>query len=175
MVVVWAAAAAFLALPLVGLALTLGLLTTRLLEKLAARRKPARRDSFDPSGFTLVPGTDVPGAGEIEYFGFGFGGELALFGTDLEQSRPEVEARLRAAAGVLGSFSADVLDRLLIDGQPYAEAVAQAARRTGRRWDEAAFRKALDETLSRRDFELILLTSHGERSRRTRRAKIGHN
>jgi hypothetical protein len=75
---------------------------------------------------------------------------------------PEVAARLLAAAGTLGSFSSDELDRLLLDGPPFAETVAQAARRTGNDWDEHRFRTQLDDTLARRDLKLIVLVRNEE-------------
>lgn len=169
MVVARAVAVAVLALPGVGLALTLGLIARRLLRGTApwARRTMPRgsrrhdpgtlRQRLEASGLAIVDGSEVPGGGAVDYFGFGLDGELVLFGTALERPGPEVAARLVAAADELGSFSSEKLDRLLLEGPPFAEIVAGAARRMGRPWDEGVFRARLDDTLARRDFELIVL------------------
>jgi hypothetical protein len=165
MVVVDAFAVALLALPGVGFALTFGYMGTRLVNRAArsvrrALKPPKRpvRPPPDSSRLALVEGAAVPGGGAVDYFGFGFGGELVLFGTAID--------RLMAAAGELGAFSYDKLDRLLLDGPPFAEAVAGAARRAGRDWDEGVFRAQLDDTLARRDFTLVLLMPQHARTGR---------
>ena len=161
MVVVDAVALAILALPFVGLALTAGVVGARLMggtvhlaRRMAVGRRRRRRAAPVLPGagapdLSLVGGTDLPGGGRVDWFGFGFDGELALFGADAD--------RLVAAAGELVSYTADKLDRLLIDGPPFAETVARAARATGRAWDEPAFRARLDETLAHHGFTLVAL------------------
>jgi hypothetical protein len=115
-------------------------------------------DWLGSSGLAVVEGAELSGGGAVDYFGFSVGGELVLFGSAVDRPGPEVAARLQAAAAQLGSFSSDTLDRLLLEGPPFAEAVARAARRSGRDWDERLFRARLDDTLARRDFKLIVLT-----------------
>jgi putative peptide zinc metalloprotease protein len=191
LVVVKALVVAVLALPSVGVALALGLLGARLVgggahlagrARTAVRRRPSRaiapakarprptvveereltvRNWLESCGLAIVEGAELPGGGVVDYFGFSFEGELVLFGTAGDRPAPDVAAGLAAAAGVLGSFSFDKLDRLLLDGPPFAEAVATAARRAGCDWDERAFRTRLDATLARRDFDLVVLnTTH---------------
>ena len=170
MVVVRAVAVSVLALPLVGLALTAGLVAVRVGRGTAglARRArtgpvrrpdpPAARHWLESSGIAFVEGAELPGGGAVDWFGFGPGGDLVLVGAARDRTGPEAAARLLAAAEELGSFSSDKLDRLLLDGPPFAEAVARAARRARQDWDEGRFRSELDRTLARRDFALVVLT-----------------
>jgi hypothetical protein len=168
MVVADAVALAVLALPFLGLALTAGSVGTRLVGGAAgvARRATVRRRRRGqtapvlrrpcPPGLALVEGTGLPGGGVVDWFGFGFDGELVVFGRTAEP--------LLAAADELASFSADSLDRLLLEGMPFVEEVARAARLTGRPWDEAAFRARLDSTLARRAFTLVVIGTNGPKT-----------
>ena len=151
MVFVHAVGAALLALPLMGLGLTARFVLQRLVQTVRLRRSPAVsvRDWLESSGLAVLEGGTVPGGGMVDYFGFGLEGELVLFG-----SAPE---RLAAAAGQLASFDSEKLDRLLIEGPPFAEVVAGVARRNRCNWDERRFRSRLDDTLARRDFRLVVL------------------
>jgi hypothetical protein len=117
---------------------------------------PVRR-WLDSSKLAVVEGAEMPGGGSVDYFGFGPNGELVLFGTAGGRPPRDVGARLVTAARALQRLSADELDRLLLDGPPFVEVVAGAARRAGRPWNEAEFRARLDETLSRGDFGLLVL------------------
>ena len=163
MVIVEALQVAILALPLIGLALTFGTVAARPLKRRAKRLGMPVRQRLESSGLAIVDGGELPGGGAVDYFGFGFGGEVVLFGTDSDRPGPEVEARLLAAAEELGSFSSDKLDRFLLEGPPYAEAVAAAARRAGRDWDEQSFRANLDAALARREFALVVVNNHSAR------------
>jgi putative peptide zinc metalloprotease protein len=159
MVIVEAVQVAVLLLPLIGLALTFGTVAAHRLNR-RHRPGPSRmpvRSWLDASDLAIVDGAELPGGGAVDYFGFGPEGEVVLFGTAAGRSPQAVASRLLAAAAELRAFSADKLDRLLLDGPPFAEVVAGAARRTGRRWDEERFRSAVDDALARGDFHLLVL------------------
>ena len=144
MVVARAAAMAVLALPVVGLTLTIGLIFTRLGRRpagavqQAVRRRRRHRDPLrrrlEASDLAIVEGMELPGGGAVDYFGFGPGGEIVLFGIAGERPPHEVASRLVLAAGALTSLSADELDRLLPERPP-----------------------GLDATLARGDFALLVL------------------
>jgi putative peptide zinc metalloprotease protein len=121
MVVIEALQVAVLALPVVGLALTLAYLGTRLTRSAthrALRACPARRTRpavpvrqwLDSSRLAIVEGGQVPGGGAVDYFGFGAGGELVLFGTAIDRPARDAASQLLAAARALGSYSSDKLD-----------------------------------------------------------------
>ena len=80
---------------------------------------------------------------------------------------------MRRGLTQLGSFTADKLDRLLLEGPPFTEVVATAARRAGRDWDESRFRARLDETLARGTF--TLLVARPGRFGATLRVQTGRN
>ncbi len=113
MVVARALAVSMLALPTVGLALMLGLVGRRLARRgagLARRlgravRAPSRRRAghwLRSSGFTIVPGDQIPGGGSVDYLGFGRSGEVVLFGTAIARPAADVAAGLQVAATELG-------------------------------------------------------------------------
>ena len=159
MVIVEAVQVAVLGLPLAGLALTFGTAAAHRLNRRhrpGPSRVPVRR-WLDQSELAIIDGAQLPGGGAVDYFGFGPGGEVVLFGSAAGRSPHAAAARLLAAAAELRTFSADRLDRLLLDGPPFAEVTAAAARRAGRPWDEERFRSALDGVLARGDFRLLVL------------------
>ena len=153
---------ALLSLSTVGLALTVAYALARAWKRRAARRPVKQRRAsvrrwLDSSELAIVEGAELAEGGAVDYFGFGPGGEVVLFGSAVSRTPQEAAVRLARAAAQLQHFSADKLDRLLLDGPPFAEIVAGTARNAGRPWDEVEFRSRLDETLARGDFRLLVL------------------
>ncbi|HYH49574.1 MAG TPA: hypothetical protein VEG38_08505 [Acidimicrobiia bacterium] len=153
---------ALLSLSIAGLMLSLGYAVAQVWQRRAQGRGAKRprvpvRRWLESSELAIVEGAELPDGGAVDYFGFGPGGEIVLFGAAVDRTPQEVAARLVDAASQLRHFSAEKLDRLLLDGPPFVEVVAGAARRSGRPWNESEFRVRLEETMARADFQLIVL------------------
>ena len=168
MVVVEALQVAILALPMVGLALTFGYIATRLMKAGARFAHRARTASTAPTHPGPAPPpaglarlvrprhrrrAEVPGGGAVDYFGFGLGGELILFGAAATGPARRWRPGSLPPPEQLGSFSADKLDRLLLDGPPFTEAVADGGPAgPGAPGTSRPSGADLDDTLARRDF-----------------------